>query len=192
MGMGTVETAMSYIEHVNEVTLHKLVDGAWQTEPETVRIDVMHDSSQSMFYVVAQTPSGKFPIRTYITADVTEQYVASDPQFHTWWIPDEHNNLQAWSLMFNAVEDATKLQTTIMKAAQNLLSTEGASSAPGDSRSNAVDDTAKSGSSQSLAVDFAAMKKDLTALRTDLLAAFKTDLISAKQEIMAALQKNSK
>merc|ERR1712137_1049117 len=122
---------MSFIEHVNEVTLHKLVDGAWQTEPETVRMDVMHDSAQSMFYVVAQTPSGKFPIRTYITADVTEQYVASDPQFHTWWIPDEHNNLQAWSLMFNAVEDATKLQTTIMKAAQNLLSTEGASSAPG-------------------------------------------------------------
>ena len=44
----------SYIEHATEVTLHKLVDGAWQTEPETVRIDVMHDSSQSMFYVVAQ------------------------------------------------------------------------------------------------------------------------------------------
>ena len=44
----------SYIEHATEVTLHKLVDGAWQTEPETVRIDVMHDSSQGMFYVVAQ------------------------------------------------------------------------------------------------------------------------------------------
>ena len=55
------------------------------------------------------------------------------------------------------------------------------------------------------AVDFAAMKKELTSLRKDLLQvtilrhsagltlallqAFKTDLISAKQEIMAALKK---
>ena len=53
---------------------------------------------------MVQTPSGKFPIRTYITADVTEQYVAGDPQYHTWWIPDEQNNLQAWSLMFATVE----------------------------------------------------------------------------------------
>ena len=44
----------SYIEYVTEVTLHKLVDSAWQTEPETVRIDVMHDGAQNMFYVVAQ------------------------------------------------------------------------------------------------------------------------------------------
>ena len=51
-----------------------------------------------------QTPSGKFPIRTYITADVTEQYQCNDPQGHTWWIPDEQNNLQAWSLMYNTIE----------------------------------------------------------------------------------------
>ena len=44
----------SYIEHVTEVTLHKLVDNTWQTEPETVRIDVMYDNAQNMFYVVAQ------------------------------------------------------------------------------------------------------------------------------------------
>merc|ERR1711937_858945 len=117
---------MSYIEYVTDVTLHKLVDSAWQTEPETVRIDVMHDSAQSMFYVVAQTPSGKFPIRTYITADVAQQYVPSDPQFHTWWIPDEQNNLEAWSLMFNNVEDATKLHAKIMTAASGQLSTTGA------------------------------------------------------------------
>jgi len=183
--MGEAQLTMSYIEHVTEVTLHKLVDSAWQTEPETVRIDVMHDSAQNMFYVVAQTPSGKFPIRTYITADVTEQYVAGDAQFHTWWIPDEQNNLQAWSLMFNTIEDATKLHTTIMKAASGSLSTEGASDV-NDSGAN----TAGGGdSSQSLAVDFAAMKKELTSLRKDLLQAFKTDLISAKQEIMAALKK---
>merc|ERR1712094_162483 len=108
---------MSYMEQVNEVTLHKLVDGAWQTEPETVRIDIMHDSAQSMFYVIAQTPSGKFPIRTYITAEVAQHYVPSDPQFHTWWIPDEQSNLQAWSLMFQTVEDATKLHAKIMAAA---------------------------------------------------------------------------
>merc|ERR1711865_33281 len=178
--------AMSYIEHVTEVTLHKLVDSAWQTEPETVRIDVMHDSAQNMFYVVAQTPSGKFPIRTYITADVTEQYVAGDPQFHTWWIPDEQNNLQAWSLMFNTIEDATKLHTTIRKAASGSLSTEGAAAPGGDSGAGAAEST---GASPSLAVDFAAMKKELTSLRKDLLQAFKTDLISAKQEIMAALKK---
>merc|ERR1711966_312371 len=158
---------MSYIEHVTEVTLHKLVDSAWQTEPETVRIDVMHDSAQNMFYVVAQTPSGKFPIRTYITADVTEQYVAGDAQFHTWWIPDEQNNLQAWSLMFNSIEDATKLHTTIMKAASGSLSTEGTSMAD---EAGGVDNSA---ASQSLAVDFAAMKKELTSLRKDLLQKFK-------------------
>merc|ERR1711934_978091 len=137
--MGSDAVTMSYIEHVTEVTLHKLVDSAWQTEPETVRIDVMHDSAQNMFYVVAQTPSGKFPIRTYITADVTEQYVAGDAQFHTWWIPDEQNNLQAWSLMFNTIEDATKLHTTIMKAASGSLSTEGATT----SGESTADDTAK-------------------------------------------------
>merc|ERR1711924_484125 len=169
---------MSYIEQVNEVTLHKLVDGAWQTEPETVRIDVMHDSAQNMFYVVAQTPSGKFPIRTYITADVTEQYVASDPQFHTWWIPDEQNNLQAWSLMFHSVEDATKLHAKIMAAAAGNLSTEGVTDASGDGAGIEADSSAAA--SASLAVDFAAMKKELTALRKDLLQAFKTDLISAK------------
>merc|ERR1711939_915245 len=178
--MGEEDRKMSYIEHVTDVTLHKLVDGAWQTEPETVRIDVMHDSAQSMFYVVAQTPSGKFPIRSYITADVTEQYVASDPQFHTWWIPDEQNNLQAWSLMFNSVQDATNLHTTIMKAASNTLSTAG-SSAPSDSPATGGDDP--KAASQSLAVGFAAMKKDLTHLRQELLSAFKTDLVSAKQEI---------
>merc|ERR1711998_209998 len=180
----TLET-MSYIEHVTEATLHKLVDNTWQTEPETVRIDVMYDNAQNMFYVVAQTPSGKFPIRTYITADVTEQYVAGDPQYHTWWIPDEQNNLQAWSLMFSTIEDATKLHTTIMKAASGSLSTEGTSAADegvsGDVGSNAA--------SQSLAVDFAAMKKELTSLRKDLLQKFKEDLIHAKQEIMAALKK---
>jgi len=176
----------SYIECVTEVTLHKLVDSAWQTEPETVRIDVMHDGAQNMFYVVAQTPSGKFPIRTYITADVTEQYVAGDAQFHTWWIPDEQNNLQAWSLMFNTVEDATKLHTTVMKAASGSLSTEGATD---DQASGGAATGGDDTNSQSLAVDFAAMKKELTSLRKDLLQAFKTDLISAKQEIMAALKK---
>merc|ERR1711998_807749 len=179
----TLET-MSYIEHVTEATLHKLVDNTWQTEPETVRIDVMYDNAQNMFYVVAQTPSGKFPIRTYITADVTEQYVAGDPQYQTWWIPDEQNNLQAWSLMFATVEDATKLHTTIMKAASGSLSTEGSSAAD-----EGVVGAGSDAASQSLAVDFAAMKKELTSLRKDLLQKFKEGLIHAKQEIMAALKK---
>merc|ERR1711977_139774 len=153
--VGKGNRTMSYIEHVTDVTLHKLVDGAWQTEPETVRIDIMHDSAQNMFYVVAQTPSGKFPIRTYITADVAQHYIPSDPQFHTWWIPDEKSDLQAWSLMFGSVEDATKLHAKIMAAASGQLSTEGVADAGAD-KSAAADDAAAGGAaSQSLAVDFA-------------------------------------
>merc|ERR1711981_709718 len=179
--------AMSYIEQVKDVTLHKLVDRAWVTEPETVQVDIMHDAQQDMFYVIAQTPSGKFPIRTYITAEVAQHYVPSDPQFHTWWIPDEQNNLQAWSLMFQTVEDATKLHAKIMAAASGQLSTEGATSS-GDAGAK-PEDTGSKTASQSLAVDFAAMKKELTSLRKELLQAFKTDLVSAKQEIMMALKK---
>merc|ERR1719310_590133 len=147
---------MAFIETVEGVTLHKMVNASWEPIDETCRLDVMHDSAQNLFYVAAQTPSGKFPIRTYITADVSEQYVAGDAQFHTWWIPDEANNLQAWSLMYNTIEDATKMHTTIMKAASGSLSTEGT----GGSSSAGADDAGNKAASQSLAVDFAAMKKE--------------------------------
>ena len=43
--------------------------------------------------------------------------------------------------------------------------------------------------SPQLAIDFAAMKSDLTELRKNLLDSFKRDLSAAKQEIMAALKK---
>merc|ERR1712072_785627 len=142
MGDPIVDT-MSYVETVEGVTLHKMVNNSWETVDETCRLDVMFDTAQNMHYVAAQTPSGKFPIRTYITQDISVQYVVTDNQFHTWWIPDENNST----------------------------------------------DSSKPAESTSLAVDFAAMKGELTNLRKDLLIQFKKDLETAKEEIMTALRK---
>merc|ERR1712072_579818 len=103
----------------------------------------MFDTAQNMHYVAAQTPSGKFPIRTYITQDISVQYVATDNQFHTWWINDENNTLQAWSLMFASPQDATTFHSAITKAGvgesqPNASSSAGATGA-GESTSLAVD-----------------------------------------------------
>lgn len=170
---------MSYVETVEGVTLHKMVNNSWETIDETCRLDVMLDTAQNMHYVAAQTPSGKFPIRTYITQDISVQYVATDNQFHTWWIPDENNALQAWSLMFASPQDATTFHSAITKAGV------------GESQPNASSSAGATAASEStsLAVDFAAMKGELTNLRKDLLVQFKKDLETAKEEIMTALRK---
>merc|ERR1712028_310516 len=181
--MGLRIDTMSFIETVEGVTLHKMVNATWETIEETCRLDVMHDAGQNLFYVAAQTPSGKFPIRTYITADVSVQYVPTDAQFHTWWIPDEDNNLQAWSLMFSNPQDATRFHQKLMMAGSGQLATEGAGEKTG------TDSTTAGGSTASLAVDFAAMKGELSNLRKDLLTQFKQDLESAKDQIMTALRK---
>ena len=174
---------MSFIETVEGVTLHKMVNATWETIEETCRLDVMHDSAQNLFYVAAQTPSGKFPIRTYITADVSVQYVPTDAQFHTWWIPDEENHLQAWSLMFGSPADATRFHQKLMMAGNGELATEAA----GEKAS--TETTTAGGSTASLAVDFATMKKELSNLRQELLTQFKRDLDGAKEQIMTALRK---
>merc|ERR1711934_21253 len=177
MGDPIVDT-MSYVETVEGVTLHKMVNNSWETVDETCRLDVMFDTAQNMHYVAAQTPSGKFPIRTYITQDISVQYVVTDNQFHTWWIPDENNSLQAWSLMFASPQDATTFHSAITKAGVGEANVAGTST-----------DSSKPAESTSLAVDFAAMKGELTNLRKDLLIQFKKDLETAKEEIMTALRK---
>ena len=48
--------ARSFIETVEGVTLHKMVNATWETIEETCRLDVMHDSAQNLFYVAAQVP----------------------------------------------------------------------------------------------------------------------------------------
>merc|ERR1712166_1384538 len=165
--MGAVSSLnMSYVETVQDVTLHKMVNNSWETIEETCRLDVMFDTAQQMHYVAAQTPSGKFPIRTYITSDIAVQYVPTDKQFHTCWIPDENNSLQAWSLMFKDDKDAANFQLAVTKAG-----------------------TGGKAESTSLAVDFAAMKGELPNLRKDLLVQFKKDLETPKEEIMTALRK---
>eukprot|EP00656_Telonema_subtile_P022060 TRINITY_DN2310_c0_g1_i1.p1 TRINITY_DN2310_c0_g1~~TRINITY_DN2310_c0_g1_i1.p1 ORF type:complete len:173 (+),score=46.31 TRINITY_DN2310_c0_g1_i1:136-654(+) len=172
---------MSYVETVEGVTLHKMVNNSWETIDETCRLDVMFDAAQNMHYVAAQTPSGKFPIRTYITSDIGVQYVPTDAQFHTWWIPDDNNSLQAWSLMFASPQDASNFQLAVTKAGTG--STEGGAGQPEAAASTKASETT------SLAVDFAAMKGELTNLRKDLLVQFKKDLETAKEEIMTALRK---
>merc|ERR1712188_10728 len=186
MGTRTANCTMAFIETVEGVTLHKMVNASWEPIDETCRLDVMHDSAQNLFYVAAQTPSGKFPIRTYITADVSVQYVPTDAQFHTWWIPDEENHLQAWSLMFSSPQDATRFHQKLMMAGSGQLATDGAGSA---AKSNAGESTGAAPSTASLAVDFAAMKGELSNLRKELLVQFKQDLESAKEQIMTALRK---
>merc|ERR1712166_93767 len=177
--MGAVSSVnMSYVETVQDVTLHKMVNNSWETIEETCRLDVMFDTAQQMHYVAAQTPSGKFPIRTYITSDIAVQYVPTDKQFHTWWIPDENNSLQAWSLMFKDDKDAANFQLAVTKAGTGT-------GVVGDKDAGA----GGKAESTSLAVDFAAMKGELTNLRKDLLVQFKKDLETAKEEIMTALRK---
>merc|ERR1712023_570242 len=151
MGKQPIDT-MSYVESVDHVTLHKMVDNKWETIEEKVRLDVILDTKQDIHYVAAQTPSGKFPIRTYITENISKQYVVTDNQFHTWWIPDENNKLVAWSLMFQEPQDATTFQAAIIKA--GVGNSHGATGA-------STTDTSKPAESASLAVDFAAMKGEL-------------------------------
>merc|ERR1712188_183334 len=132
MGTRTANCTMAFIETVEGVTLHKMVNASWEPIDETCRLDVMHDSAQNLYYVAAQTPSGKFPIRTYITADVSVQYVATDQQFHTWWIPDEENHLQAWSLMFANAGDAKRFHEKILAAGNGELAADGGATGKGN------------------------------------------------------------
>lgn len=113
-------------EEINDVTLHKLVNDAWDVvEPNPARISFMYNGLEKMFYAVAQTADEAVVFRTYITDDTKEHYQAQEPMYHTWWVADEaSDDLQAWSLNFNSAEDAARLHATINSAVDGTLPTQ--------------------------------------------------------------------
>merc|ERR1712166_982781 len=183
--MGDLAAKMSATimnEGVEGVTLHKMRNNEWETIPDLVRLDVVMDKDTNMYFASAQDNSGKIHIRTHITPDVAQQYIVdpNEGMFHTWWIPNEEGKLQAWSLMFQSPEDATRFYAMIQMASSGQTPSQGASE-EGDMRSI-----------PELKIQMATMVGELRSSRIAMIDQFKQDINGAKSQIMAPSQSSLK
>lgn len=173
------EKSLAEVLTINGVILHQLVDEQWASQPEPVRVDVIYDGVEKMFYAAALAPTGDCTFRTYITPEDKERYVAAEETYHTWWVQDQHSEeLVAWSMMFNSAEEASSLSGAVHNAANGTLTP------PSGGEDALAQDLGPAESESS----YGTMKTDFLAMRRSLFETFKNDIATTKIDITRAIK----